>query len=186
MTDLRVVKRKKNYVIQDYSNGRNQIKKDGKALLFKYKKEAKAYAEELEGAVTRKEIKLTGRHKFMDKFKEYGLFRIEMANQPGARDSISGVAGYKSFYDKYLVPFFPKTKNGNDIYLDETDGEILEKFVVALKAAGVTHKTNKNIIQHIHTFFRYCMFKKNRPNGRFCFCKRKNRRRRNSCYFWNN
>ena len=154
MTDLRIVKRKKNYVIQDYSNGRNQIKKDGKALLFKYKKEAKAYAKELEGAVESKQIKLTGRHKFMDKFKEYGLFRIEMANQPGARDSISGVAGYKSFYDKYLVPFFP------DVYLDETDGETLLKFVIALKAAGVTHKTNVNIIGHIHTFLRWCMFKK--------------------------
>ena len=80
MTDLRICLRKKNYVIQDYSNGRKQIKdKDGKKLFFKYKKEAKAYCKELTGAVERKEIKLIDRHKFLDKFKEYGLLRIAQA-----------------------------------------------------------------------------------------------------------
>jgi len=154
MTDLRVVKRKKNYVIQDYSNGRNQIKKDGKALLFKYKKEAKAYAQELEGAVIRKEIKLVDRHKFMDKFKEYGLLRIEQAEMEGARETVSGVSGYKSYHDNYLSLYFP------DLHLDEVDGPALELFVKALKKAKVPHKTNERIIQHIHTFLRWCLYKK--------------------------
>jgi len=154
MSDLRVIKRKGQYVIQDYENGRKQIKDKNKTVTFSNKKEAKAYAKELSGAVERKEIKLVDRHKFMDKFKEYGKFRIEMAEQPGARDSVHGVSGYRSYHDKYLVPFFP------DVYLDETDGQTLEKFVVALKAAKVPHKTNVNIIQHIHTFLRWCMFKK--------------------------
>ena len=73
MTDLRVTKKRKEYVILDYSNGRKQIKsKDQKTLSFKYKKEANAYCKELTGAVIRKEIKLIDRHKFLDKFKEYG------------------------------------------------------------------------------------------------------------------
>ena len=154
MTDLRIVKRKKNYVIQDYSNGRNQIKKDGKALLFKYKKEAKAYAQELEGAVQRKEIKLVDRHKFMDKFKEYGLLRIEQAEMEGSRETIGGISGYKSYHDKYLSLHFP------DIYLDQVDGPVLEAFVKLLKKAGVPYKTNKVIIQHIQTFLRWCLYRK--------------------------
>ena len=53
-------------------NVRKQIKdKNNQKLTFKYKKEAKAYAKELSGAVERKEIKLNDRHKFMDKFKEF-------------------------------------------------------------------------------------------------------------------
>ena len=154
MTDLKITLRKGAYVIQDYGNGRKQIKdNNNKKLTFANRRVALAYAKELSGAVERKEVKLSDRQKFMDKFKEYGLFRLEMANKPGSRDSIHGVSGYKSYHDKYLVSFFP------DVYLDETDGPTLEKFVKALKAAGVPHKTNKNIIQHIHTFLRWCLYK---------------------------
>ena len=81
MSDLRICKRKGLFVIQDYANGRKQIKdKNNQKLVFKYKKEAKAYAKELTGAIERKEIKLNDRHKFMDKFKEYGLIRIAKAS----------------------------------------------------------------------------------------------------------
>ena len=155
MTDLRVCSRKKKYVIQDYSNGRKQIKdKDGKKLFFKYKKEAKAYCKELTGAVERKEIKLIDRHKFLDKFKEYGLLRIAQAEMEGARETVGGVSGYKSYHDLYMSLHFP------DLYLDEVDGPALEAFVKKLKAANVPYKTNKVIIQHIHTFLRYCLYRK--------------------------
>jgi hypothetical protein len=127
MTDLRICLRKKNYVIQDYSNGRKQIKdKDGK------------------------KIKLIDRHKFLDKFKEYGLLRIAQAEMEGARETVGGVSGYKSYHDLYMSLHFP------DLYLDEVDGPALEAFVKKLKAANVPYKTNKVIIQHIHTFLRYC------------------------------
>ena len=155
MTDLRVCLRKKNYVIQDYSNGRKQIKdKEGRMLFFKYKKEANAYCKELTGAVIRKEIKLIDRHKFLDKFKEYGLLRIELAEMEGARQTVGGVSGYKSYHDLYMSLHFP------DLYLDEVDGPALEAFVKKLKAANVPYKTNKVIIQHIHTFLRYCLYRK--------------------------
>ena len=91
------------YVIQDYANGRKQIKdKNNNKLTFKYKKEAKAYAKELSGAIERKEIKLVDRHKFMDKFKEYGLVRIEQAEMEGSRETVGGVSGYKSYHDNLL------------------------------------------------------------------------------------
>jgi len=156
MTDLRVIKRKKKYVILDYSNGRKQIKsKDHNTLTFKYKKEAQAYCNELSGAVIRKEIKLNDRFKFMDKFREYGFIRIAQAEIEGSRETVGGVSGYKSYCDKYLSLYFPEDK-----YLDETDGPLLESFVKNLKKAGVPHKTNVRIIQHIHTFLRWCLFKK--------------------------
>ena len=140
MTDLKVTKRKGAYVIQDYANGRKQVRdKHNKKLTFTNRRKA--------------EIKLIDRHKFMDKFKEHADFRIDMANQPGARDSVGGVSGYLSYYKKYLVPHFP------DIHLDQVDGPILAEFILALKTAGVPHKTNKNIIQHIHTFLRWCLYK---------------------------
>jgi len=155
MTDLRVCSRKKKYVIQDYSNGRKQIKdKDGKMLFFKYKKEANAYCKELEGAVIRKEIKLVDRHKFMDKFKEYGLLRIAQAEMEGSRETVGGVSGYKSYHDNYLSLHFP------DLHLDEVDGPALEAFILACKKAKVPHKTNTRMIQHIHTFLRWCIYKK--------------------------
>ena len=161
MTDLKVTQRKGAYVIQDYANGRKQVRdKDNKKLTFGNKRKALAYAKELSGAVERKEIKLTDRHKFLDKFKEHAEFRIEMANQPGARDSVSGVSGYLSYYTKYIQPYFPKDKvEGGGIYLDQIDGPVLEAFVLNLKKAGVPHKTSKNIIQHIHTFLRWCLYK---------------------------
>jgi len=155
MSDLRITKRKGAYVIQDYANGRKQIKhKNNQKLTFKYKKEARAYAKELSGAIERKEIKLVDRHKFMDKFKEYGLLRISQAEMEGSRETVGGVSGYKSYHDNYLSLCFP------DIYLDEVDGPVLELFVKELKKRNVPHKTNERIIQHIHTFLRWCLFKK--------------------------
>ena len=155
MSDLRICRRKGQYVIQDYTNGRKQVRdKHNKKLVFGNKKDAKAYAKELSGAIQRKEIKLTDRHKFKDKFKEYADFRIYNANQPGCRDSIGHVNGILSYYNKYINPYFP------DKHLDEVDGEVLEKFVAKLRADAVTYKTCKNLIGLTHTFLRWCMFKK--------------------------
>ena len=154
MTDLKITQRKGAYVIQDYANGRKQVRdKHNKKLTFTNRRTAEAYAKELSGAVERKEFKLIDRHKFLNTFKEHADFRIEMANQPGARDSVGGVSGYLSYYKKYLVPHFP------DVHLDQVDGPLLAEFILALKTAGVPHKTNKNIIQHIHTFLRWCLYK---------------------------
>ena len=84
MTDLKVTQRKGAYVIQDYANGRKQVRdKHNKKLTFTNRRTAEAYAKELSGAIERKEFKLTDRHKFMDKFKEYGLLRIAQAEMEG-------------------------------------------------------------------------------------------------------
>lgn len=155
MSDLKVTQRNGGYVIQDYANGRKQVRdKHNKKLIFSNRRKAEAYAKELTGAVERKEIQLTDRHKFLAKFKEYADFRFYNANQPGSRDSVTYVNGITSYYNKYLTTYFP------DIYLDQTDGPTLETFVAKLKAANVTYKTSKNLIGTIHTFLRWCMFKK--------------------------
>jgi len=155
MSDLKVTQRNGGYVIQDYANGRKQVRdKDNKKLIFSNRRKAEAYAKELTGAVERKEIQLTDKHKFLVKFKEYADFRLYNANQPGCRDSVTYVKGITSYYNQYITPYFP------DVYLDQTDGPTLETFVAKLKAANVTYKTSKNLIGTIHTFLRWCMFKK--------------------------
>jgi len=155
MSDLKVTQRNGGYVIQDYANGRKQVRdKHNKKLIFSNRRKAEAYAKELTGAVERKEIQLTDRHKFLVKFKEYADFRLYNANQPGCRDSVTYVKGITSYYNQYITPYFP------DVYLDQTDGPTLETFVAKLKAANVTYKTSKNLIGTIHTFLRWCMFKK--------------------------
>jgi len=155
MSDLKVTQRNGGYVIQDYANGRKQVRdKHNKKLIFSNRRKAEAYAKELTGAVERKEIQLTDKHKFLVKFKEYADFRLYNANQPGCRDSVTYVKGITSYYNQYITPYFP------DVYLDQTDGPTLETFVAKLKAANVTYKTSKNLIGTIHTFLRWCMFKK--------------------------
>jgi len=155
MSDLKVTQRNGGYVIQDYANGRKQVRdKHNKKLIFSNRRKAEAYAKELTGAVERKEIQLTDKHKFLVKFKEYADFRLYNTNQPGCRDSVTYVKGITSYYNQYITPYFP------DVYLDQTDGPTLETFVAKLKAANVTYKTSKNLIGTIHTFLRWCMFKK--------------------------
>ena len=155
MSDLKVTQRNGGYVIQDYANGRKQVRdKHNKKLIFSNRRKAEAYAKELTGAIQRKEIKLTDKHKLKDKFREYADFRIYNANQPGSRDSVGHVNGILSYFNKYINPYFA------DVYLDQVDGEALENFVAKLRAANVTYKTCKNLIGTIHTFLRWCMFKK--------------------------
>ena len=155
MSDLKVTQRNGGYVIQDYANGRKQVRdKHNKKLIFSNRRKAEAYAKELSGAIQRKEIKLTDKHKLKDKFREYADFRIYNANQPGSRDSVGHVNGILSYFNKYINPYFA------DVYLDQVDGEALENFVAKLRAANVTYKTCKNLIGTIHTFLRWCMFKK--------------------------
>ena len=88
---------------------------------------------------------------FFDWFESLPPYHHIKNSTPITKDEIKCV---EAFYNKYLTPYFP------DLYLDEVDGEALEKFVAALKAAKTTYKTSKNLIGNIHTFLRWCMFKK--------------------------
>ena len=116
MNDLRITLRKGKYVIQDYANGRKQVRdRDNKKLSFKYKKEAQAYAKELSGAIERKEIKLSGRHNFKQKFKEYGLFRLEMAHSATSRDTIHGVSGLQ-VGNTFSIPDLPGKSYSKKIF----------------------------------------------------------------------
>ena len=158
MTDLRICKRKKNYVIQNYSDGRKQIKKDGKALLFKDKKEAKAYCKELQGAVIRKEIKFTDRHKFKDVFLLMAEDKMKFACDDTKKLTKQGVRGYLSYSKRHIAKWFP------DIYLDELDAMSLDTFAKNCLKNDVTYKTVKDIIQHIHTALRWMLERKYHDN----------------------
>jgi len=159
MTDiLKVCKRKKNYVIQNISDGRKQIKRNGKALLFISKLEAKAYCKELQGAVIREEIKFTDRHKFKDVFLLMAEERMKFARDKTKKLTKQGVRSYLSYSKRHIAKWFP------DIYLDELDAMSLEEFAITCDKNGVTYKTVKDIIQHIHTALRWMMERKYHNN----------------------
>jgi len=159
MTDiLKVCKRKKNYVIQNISDGRKQIKRNGKALLFISKLEAKAYCKELQGAVIREEIKFTDRHKFKDVFLLMAEERMKFARDKTKKLTKQGVRSYLSYSKRHIAKWFP------DVYLDELDAMSLEEFAITCDKNGVTYKTVKDIIQHIHTALRWMMERKYHNN----------------------
>jgi len=159
MTDiLKVCKRKKNYVIQNISDGRKQIKRNGKALLFINKNEAKAYCKELQGAVIREEIKFTDRHKFKDVFLLMAEERMKFARDKTKKLTKQGVRSYLSYSKRHIAKWFP------DVYLDELDAMSLEEFAITCDKNGVTYKTVKDIIQHIHTALRWMMERKYHNN----------------------
>ena len=159
MTDiLKVCKRKKNYVIQNISDGRKQIKRNGKALLFISKLEAKAYCKELQGAVIRKEIKFTERYKFKDVFLLKAQERWEEACDDTNKLTKQGARGYLSYSKRHIAKWFP------DIYLDELDAMSLDTFAKNCLKNDVTYKTVKDIIQHIHTALRWMLVKKYHDN----------------------
>ena len=159
MTDiLRVCKRKKNYVIQNISDGRKQIRRNGKALLFASKLEAKAYCKELQGAVIRKEIKFTERYKFKDVFLLKAQERWDEACDDTNKLTKQGARGYLSYSKRHIAKWFP------DIYLDELDAMSLEQFAINCFTNNVTYKTVKDIIQHIHTALRWMMVRKYHDN----------------------
>jgi len=159
MTDiLKVCKRKKNYVIQNISDGRKQIKRNGKALLFISKLEAKAYCKELQGAVIREEIKFTNRHKFKDVFLLMAEERMKFARDKTKKLTKQGVRSYLSYSKRHIAKWFP------DVYLDELDAMSLEEFAITCDKNGVTYKTVKDIIQHIHTALRWMMERKYHNN----------------------
>jgi len=159
--DLRIVKRSnptKHYVIQDYTNGRTQIREEGKVLKFAHKAEAKAYRDKVRGAVERQELQLNQRYKFKDVFLLMAEERMKFACDKTKKLTKQGVRSYLSYSKRHIAKYFP------DIYLDELDAMSLEQFAITCDKNDVTYKTVKDIIQHIHTALRWMLVKKYHHN----------------------
>tara|TARA_R100000951_G_C2639536_1_gene180448 strand:+ start:302 stop:1585 length:1284 start_codon:yes stop_codon:yes gene_type:complete len=155
MSDLRIQKRRDKYVIQDYDNGRKQVRDtNNKKLAFTNKSDAKAAIKELMALELKGTVKLGARHKFKDKFQEFADNRYEIASDEDTALTKQGVRGYLSYSKNHIAKWFP------DIYLDELDGMVLEQFAQTCFANNVTWKTVRNIVRHIHTTCRWFMEKK--------------------------
>jgi len=155
MSDLRIQKRRDKYVIQDYDNGRNQVRDtNNKKLTFTNKSDAKAAIKELMALELKGAVKLGNRHKFKDKFQEFADNRYEIASDEDTALTKQGVRGYLSYSKNHIAKWFP------DIYLDELDGMVLEQFAQTCFTNNVTWKTVRNIVRHIHTTCRWFMEKK--------------------------
>ena len=164
MSDLRITKREGKYVIQNYDNGRKQIRdNNNKKLTFISKKDAKAAIKEFLALELKGAVQLGGRHIFKDKFREFADDRLETASDNDMALTKQGIVGYMSYSKNQIANYFPKKlENGNkrDLYLDELDGMVLEEFAKTCFKNGVTYKTVKNIVRHIHTTCRWFMEKK--------------------------
>ena len=159
MSDLRITKRISGFVIQDYANGRKQVRDlNHKKLTYTNKKDAKAAVKELMALELKGIVKLGHRHKFKDKFLEFGLDRMEIASNEDTALTKQGMRGYLSYSKNHIAKWFP------DIYLDEVDGMVFDEFARTCIKNDVTWKTVKNIIQHIHTALRWFMEKKYHDN----------------------
>jgi len=155
MSDLRIQKRRDKYVIQDYDNGRNQVRDtNNKKLAFTNKSDAKAAIKELMALELKGAVKLGTRHKFKDKFREFADDRFETASDDNRALTKQGVRGYLSYSKNHIAKWFP------DIYLDELDAMVLEQFAETCLKNNVTWKTVRNIVRHIHTTCRWFMVKK--------------------------
>ena len=155
MSDLRIQKRRDKYVIQDYDNGRKQVRDtNNKKLAFTNKSDAKASIKELMALELKGAVKLGTRHKFKDKFREFADDRFETASDDNRALTKQGVRGYLSYSKNHIAKWFP------DIYLDELDGYGLEQFAETCLKNNVTWKTVRNIVRHIHTTCRWFMVKK--------------------------
>jgi len=155
MSDLRLQKRRGVYVIQDYDNGRKQVRDTrNKKLTFINKTQAKVAIKELEALELKGAVKLGARHKFKDKFKEFADDRFATASDANRALTKQGVRGYLSYSKNHIAKWFP------DIYLDELDGMVLNEFAETCFKNNVTYKTVKNIVRHIHTTCRWFMEKK--------------------------
>ena len=119
-TDLRVVRRrkpKKHYVIQDYTNGRSQIREDGKVLKFEHKVDAKAYRDKVRGAVERKELRFNCRYKFKNRA---ALVNLDVLNNIiRKRRELVSVLGY-STYTEYRTED-RMANNPNNVWKFEND-----------------------------------------------------------------
>ena len=167
MSDLRIIKRTRSvtsksgkkirshkvYVIMDYDNNRKQIGKS-----FQFEKDAKSELKLLMAQEIKGIVKLGDRHKFKDKFLEFGQDRYDIACDEDTKLTKQGVRGYLSYSKNHIAKWFP------DIYLDELDAMSLEEFAKTCLKNDVTYKTVKDIIQHIHTALRWFMEKKYHDN----------------------
>ena len=125
MSDLRIQKRRDKYVIQDYDNGRKQVRdNNNKKLAFTNKSDAKAAIKELMALELKGAVKLGARHKFKDKFREFADDRFETASDDNRALTKQGVRGYLSYSKNHIAKWFP------DIYLDELDAMVLEQLLV--------------------------------------------------------
>jgi integrase len=150
MSDLRIVKKRKRWVIQDYENNRKQV-----GISFEFEREAKPVLKKLQNNGLKAEVILGDKqYKFIPLFAEYAEMRVNRAKNPYTRETVAGVCGYVSYSKRQIPSHFP------DVYLHQVDGKTLEQFVTKCNEAEVPFKTTKVIIQCIHTFLRWCLVEK--------------------------
>lgn len=174
--NLRVIKRRKTFVILDYDNNRKQIGEAHKNIT-----NAKLAYRKLIADVATKKVVITDRYKFKDEFKKYADEKLASTEDGSNAICKASVRCFESYYRNYIHDAFPnytEEKNNNGVvirkkscvYLDEITGKVLHTFVRNCyqteddKVIGgakapkkkATWKTAQIMISCIKTFFRDC------------------------------
>ena len=106
--------------------------------------------------VATKKVIVGDRYKFKAEYQKYAAWKLEVSKDQTVRLSPASVKGYDCNYRNYIADCFP------DVYIDQVDGSILEKFVIDLNKEKKDQfegqsmwKKSLDIIYKIKTFLRY-------------------------------
>lgn len=146
---LYICKKRKNYVVLDYDNNRNQVAKfkDG-TLAKQYVRKEQAKQLQLEH---NKIIAKGKRFKFKEEYKSFAEYWVGLGKDPSVRMSYKSVQGYLSHYHNYIGPLF------EDLYLDEITEQEYIQFLVKVRAKGGTYKICEDLTTKIKKFLRKCI-----------------------------
>lgn len=141
---LYICKKRKNYVVLDYDNNRNQVAKfTNETLAKQYVKNEQAKQLQLEHS---KIIAKGKRFKFKEEYKKFADTMISLGKDPDVRLSYKGVCGYLGHWNKYINPLM------EDLYIDEVARPEFGAFLVKVRKAGGTYKTCLDITTKVKTF----------------------------------
>jgi len=144
--NLRIVPKRKKFVIQDFSNNRKQIGRS-----YRTQGSVKAALRKLSADVATKKIVIDERHKVRDVYQKFAAKKLE-DGEAGGKLTREGVRRYDAFWRNYLYDTMP------DLYLDELRNRHIEELVKQLYLKHkATYRTAQNIVSSIHTFIRWCI-----------------------------
>jgi len=144
--ELRIVPKRKKFVIQDFTNKRKQVGRS-----FKTQGEAKAALRKLIADVATEAVVISDRHKVRDLYVKFHTQRSADADIGGDLTKES-IRRYEAYWRLYLHNTLP------DVYLDELKNKTIVELIKALYLKHeLPYRTVWNIVSAFKTFVRWCI-----------------------------
>ena len=144
--ELRIVPKRKKFVIQDFANKRKQVGRS-----FKTQGEAKAALRKLIADVATEAVVISDRHKVRDLYVKFHTQRSADADIGGDLTKES-IRRYEAYWRLYLHNTLP------DVYIDELKNKTIVELIKALyQEHRLPYRTVWNIVSAFKTFVRWCI-----------------------------